>query len=188
MGKRIENILLKEISKGNINAFEQLYLLYKNKVYNTAIGYLQNIEEAEEVTQDIFLTIYQKADTFQGKSKVSTWIYRITVNKALNKLEKRKRSPVSQREVNERDRTDFDHPGVQLENKEKSRFLFKAIDELPETQKTAFVLSFVEGLPRQEVADVMETTLKSVESLLQRAKSNLRKYLIDIYPEGKTKK
>ncbi|WP_422082067.1 RNA polymerase sigma factor [Ulvibacterium sp.] len=188
MGKTIENILLEEISKGNRNAFEQLYLLYKSKVYNTAIVYLQNIEEAEEVTQDIFLTIYQKADTFQGKSKVSTWIYRITVNKALNKLEKRKRSPLSEREVNERDRADFYHPGIQLENKEKARFLFMAIDKLAKTQKTAFVLSFVEGLPRQEVADVMGTTLKSVESLLQRAKSNLRKYLVEIYPEGKTKK
>ena len=157
-------------------------------MYNTAIGYLQSIEEAEEITQDVFLTIYQKADTFQGKSKVSTWIYRITVNKALNKLQKRKRSPLSRNEIKEWDSVDFDHPGIQLENKEKARFLFAEINRLSEHQKTAFLLSYVEGLPRQEVADIMETTLKSVESLLQRAKLSLRKQLIAIYPEGNRKK
>lgn len=157
-------------------------------MYNTAIGYLQNIEEAEEITQDVFLTVYEKADTFQEKSKVSTWIYRITVNKALNKLQKRKRSTLFGNEIKEGDSVDFDHPGIQLENKEKARFLFAEIDKLPKNQKTAFLLSYVEGLPRQEVADIMETTLKSMESLLQRAKQNLRKQLIAIYPEGNRKK
>lgn len=162
--------------------------MYKDKVYNTSIGYLQNIEEAEEITQDVFLTIYSKADTFKGKSKVSTWIYRITVNKAINQLEKRKRQPLSKNEIKEFHRVDFNHPGIQLENKEKAQFLFAEINKLPENQKTAFLLSYVEGLPRQEVADIMETTLKSVESLLQRAKNQLRKQLISIYPEGNVKK
>ncbi|MFS4447335.1 RNA polymerase sigma factor [Maribacter sp. 2307UL18-2] len=184
----IETILLKNIAQGNQEAFKQLYVLYKNKVYNTAIGYLQNIEEAEEITQDVFLTIYNKANTFKGKSKVGTWIYRITVNKALNQLEKKKRSPLSGNGIMEWESVDFDHPGIQLENKEKARFLFAEINKLSENQKTAFLLSYVEGLPRQEVADIMEITLKSVESLLQRAKQNLRKQLIAIYPEGNQKK
>lgn len=157
-------------------------------MYNTAIGYLQNIEEAEEITQDTFVTLYQKADTFKGNSKVSTWIYRITVNKALNQLEKRKRKPVSGGAIKEWQYVDFDHPGVRLENKEKARFLFAAIDRLPKNQKTAFLLSYVEGLPRQEVADIMKTTLKSVEGLLQRAKFQLRNVLIETYPEGIPKK
>lgn len=76
------------------------------------------------------------------------------------------------------------HPGVLLENKEKSKYLFKAIDSLDEKQRTAFILSYIESLPRQEVADIMDTTLKSVESLLQRAKANLRKKIAAIYPEG----
>lgn len=83
---------------------------------------------------------------------------------------------------------DFQHPGVLLENKEKAQYLFSVIETLAEAQKTAFILSFVEGLPRQEVADIMETSLKSVESLLQRAKANLKKKLIEIYPEGNQKK
>lgn len=76
------------------------------------------------------------------------------------------------------------HPGILLENKEKSKILFDFIYQLPENQKTAFILSLVEDLPRQEVADVMEISLKAVEGLLQRAKENLRKKIISDYPEG----
>lgn len=157
-------------------------------MYNTALGYLQNVEEAEEITQDVFISIFNKAHTFKGKSKVSTWIYRITVNKSLNQIEKRNRRPKSDKEIQDYHRVNFQHPGVLLENQEKSQYLFSVIDTLIEKQKTAFILSYVEGLPRQEVADIMETSLKSVESLLQRAKTNLRKKLISIYPEGNKKR
>ncbi len=82
-------------------------------------------------------------------------------------------------------KVDFDHPGVILENKEKAKYLFKAIESLPATQKTAFILSFIEELPRQEVADIMQTSLKAVESLLQRAKKNLRLRLERMAPKRK---
>lgn len=157
-------------------------------VYNTALGYLHNVEEAEEITQDVFVSIYQKASTFQENAKLSTWIYRITINKCLNALDKRKRRPNAESEVHEFHRIDFVHPGILLENQEKSKYLFAVIDALVDAQKTAFILSYIEGLPRQEVADVMEIGLKAVESLLQRAKANLRKKLINIYPEGNRKK
>ncbi len=157
-------------------------------MFNTAIGYVQHEGEAEEITQDVFVTIYNKADTFKGESKVSTWIYRMTVNKSLNVLDKRARRPQSGGEIQSYHKINFNHPGIILENKEKAQFLFQQIDKLAEKQKTAFLLTFVEGLPQQEVADIMETTIKAVESLLQRAKVKLRKALISIYPEGKLKK
>jgi RNA polymerase sigma factor (sigma-70 family) len=177
--------LIQQIAKDNQKAFHELYLLYKNKVYNTALSYLQSVEEAEEITQDVFLTIFQKAITYKGHAKVSTWIYRIAVNKALNQIDKRNRRPKATNEVQDFHRVDFNHPGVLLENKEKTQYLFSIIDTLKDTQKTAFILSYVEGLPQQEVAYIMETSLKSIESLLQRAKANLKKKLISIYPEGK---
>ncbi|WP_262496955.1 RNA polymerase sigma factor [Formosa algae] len=184
----MEQKLLIQIAKGNQKAFQELYLLYKSKVYNTALGYLQNVEEAEEITQDVFLSIFKRATTFKGQSKVSTWIYRITINKALNQIEKRNRRPKSNLEIQDYHQIDFQHPGILLENKEKAQYLFSVINTLIATQKTAFILSYVEGLPQQEVADIMETTVKSVESLLQRAKTNLKKKLISIYPEGNHKK
>ncbi|MBU2997088.1 sigma-70 family RNA polymerase sigma factor [Cellulophaga baltica] len=184
----MENKLLQKIAEGDQKALHSLYHLYNKKVYNTALGYLQNVEESEEITQDVFLTVFNKACSFKGNSKVSTWIYRITINKSLNQLEKRNRRPTSDRELKEHYKIDFEHPGVLLEHKEKSKYLFAVIDTLAEKQKTAFILSYVENLPRQEVADIMNTSLKSVESLLQRAKSNLKKKLISIYPEGNKKK
>ncbi len=174
-----------QIALGDQKAFHDLYLLYKDKVYNTALGYLQNVEDAEEILQDVFLTIYEKAHTFKGDAKVSTWIYRITVNKSLNQIDKRQRRPTANNEVQEYHKINFEHPGILLENQENAKLLFSAIDTLIENQKTAFILSYVEGLPQQEVSDIMETSLKSVESLLQRAKTNLKKKLISYYPEGK---
>lgn len=141
---------------------------------------MHNVEESEEITQDVFLTIFNKAHTFKGQAKVSTWIYRITINKALNQIEKRNRQPLSNKEIEAHHRIDFQHPGILLENKEKAQSLFLAIDKLIETQKTAFILSYVEGLPQQEVADIMKTSLKSVESLLQRAKTNLKNTLLSV--------
>lgn len=130
------------------------------------------------------MKIFQKAGTFQGNSKVGTWIYRIAVNASLNQLSKRKSQFFNVNEEVANNVSDFVHPGILLENKEKSKILFQFINELPGAQKTAFVLSLVEGLPQKEVAEIMETSVKSVEGLLQRGKESLRKKIISDFPEG----
>ena len=152
------------------------------------MSYIKDVEDAEEITQDVFVTIFRKAHQFKGLSKVSTWIYSITINKAINQVRKNKRKPTNIEDATTIVVTDFVHPGVLLENKELSIYLFKAIDTLVEKQQTAFILSYVEGLPRKEVAAIMDTTLKSVEGLLQRAKANLKNEIMRMYPEGKLKK
>ncbi len=175
--------ILKSIANGDETAFRELYVQFSERVYNTALSYAQNVEDAEEITQDVFTKIFRSADKFKGKSKVNTWIYRITVNTALNHLKSKKRLSFIQFGGEIKQQIDFEHPGVLLENKEKAKALFKVIKTLPESQKTAFILSFIEELPRQEVANVMKTSLKAVESLLQRAKANLRKKLQKQYPK-----
>ena len=79
------------------------------------------------------------------------------------------------------EKPDFNHPGIALDNKERAAVLFKAIDRLPENQKIAFTLHKVEGLSYQEISDVMKTSVSSVESLMHRAKNNLKKLLRDHY-------
>ncbi|WP_235293640.1 RNA polymerase sigma factor [Portibacter lacus] len=180
--------MIKLIGEGDRDAFQKLYQLFSEKVYNTAISYTHNSSDAEEVAQDVFTSVFRNASKFQGNSEVSTWIYRITVNTSLNKIKKGKRFSFLKFGEQEYDVPDFEHPGALMEQKEHSASLFKAIDKLPESQKTAFILSYIEELPRQEVADVMEVTLKSVESLLQRGKSNLRKNLENIYPNRRKSK
>ncbi len=142
----------------------------------------QSSSDAEEITQDVFIKLYTKAHSFQNKSSVSTWIYRISVNTSLNLIDRRKRHKSVGLDKISDQRPDFNHPGVLLENKEDAKYLFDAIDTLKDSQKTAFILSFIELLPRQKVAEVMEISLKAVESLLQRAKQNLRKDLENKFP------
>ena len=158
-------------------------------MFNTVIGFLQNTEDAEDVTQDVFVKIFESITQFKGESALSTWVYRVAVTTALEFLRRKKRkkrfgflSPILG-DNNELtlDLPDFHHPGVTLDNREKSAILFKAIRQLPENQQTAFVLNKVEGLSYQEVAEVMKTSLSAVESLLHRAKTNLKELLKNFY-------
>jgi RNA polymerase sigma-70 factor (ECF subfamily) len=174
--------LLQLIAKGDKIAFKELYALYSNKVYATALHYLQNINDAEEVTQDVFVSIFKNAISFKGNSSVSTWVYRIAVNTSLNYIKKKTKSPNFSLEEYNKEIPNFEHPGVVEENKENARRMYQAINTLPETQKTAFILGFIEEKPRQEIADIMETSLKAVESLLQRAKASLKIKLEEINP------
>lgn len=169
-------------AEGDQRAFRQLYLLFADKVYNTALSYVQNEQDAEEITQDVFTNIYKNASKFKNEATVSTWIYRITVNASLNTIKKKKRFSFLKIGGIENTTPDFEHPGILLENKENAKALFKVLYTLPDNQKSAFILSYVEELPRQEVADILGVSLKAVESLLQRAKKNLRGKLIKLYP------
>lgn len=183
-----EREIISLIAKDDRKAFLKLYNLYNQKVYNTSISYIQNEQDAEEITQDVFTSIFRNAAKFKGDAAVSTWVYRITVNTSLNHIKRKKRFSFLKFGETEKDKPDFEHPGVLLENKENAKALFKVIDTLPESQKTAFILSFVEDLPRQKIADIMEISLKAVESLLQRGKKNLRKKLEKRYPDRRKNK
>lgn len=162
---------------------------YSSKVYNTCLGILQNKEDAEEVTQDVFLKVIDAIHTFDGSSSLSTWIYRIAVNKSLDFLRSKKRKSYWSKFVNFFDDgqeishnvSDFVHPGVQLEQKENAALLFKAIEKLPERQKVAFILHKLEDLSYQEIADTMEISPSAVDSLLSRAKTNLKQQLKSFY-------
>jgi RNA polymerase sigma factor (sigma-70 family) len=161
---------------------------WKDMVYNTAIGILQNEEDAEDVTQEVFIQVIESIKTFKSESKLSTWLYRITISKALDHLRKKKRKKrfayiQSLFGANDEiiEQPDFHHPGVVLDNKERAALLFKTIARLPENQKIAFTLHKLEGLSYQEISEVMKTSISSVESLMHRAKNNLQKWLIDHY-------
>jgi RNA polymerase sigma-70 factor (ECF subfamily) len=184
----LKDINIEAIIKGDQKAFATLYNEYSSLVYNTALSYTKIVQDAEEITQEVFVKIFRKASTFKGDSKLSTWIYRIAINTSLNHIKKNKKRSIFGGEAKENQAVDFVHPGVLMENKENTSALFKAMDCLPETQKTAFILSYIEELPRQEVANVMETSLKAVESLLQRAKRKMREELIKTYPNRGKKK
>ena len=182
-------MLIEQLKKGDDTAFKTIVDTWQNMVYNTAIGIVQNAEDAEDITQEVFVQVYQSINSFKGDSKFSTWLYRITVTKSLDHERRKKRKKrfafvrslfgdESQVVIHP---PDFNHPGVALDKKEAAAMLFKAINQLPENQRVAFTLHKLEGLSYQEVSEVMKTTVSSVESLMHRAKTNLKKYLEDYY-------
>ena len=184
-----EKQLITELQKGSQSAFRHLVESFQNKVFNTVLSIVQNNEEAEDVAQEVFIEIYESVGKFKGESKLSTWIYRIATTKALESHRKKKavkRFAFLTSLFGENDEVihhpvEFEHPGVVFENKERAKILFVHINQLPDNQKVAFTLCNVEGLSYQEISEVMQLSLSSVESLLFRAKTNLRKTLKDHY-------
>ncbi|MEJ7737770.1 MAG: RNA polymerase sigma factor [Chitinophagaceae bacterium] len=184
-----EWILIEQLKQKDESAFKTIVETWQDMVFNTAIGIVQNTEDAEDVAQEVFLQVYESVATFKGESKFSTWLYRITITKAMDHIRKKKRkkrfafiqSLFGMDNEVLHDPPDFHHPGISMDNKERAAILFRAIGKLPENQKIAFTLHKMEGLSYQEVSQVMNTTVSSVESLLHRAKNNLKKNLQGYY-------
>jgi RNA polymerase sigma factor (sigma-70 family) len=185
-----EQQLIFGLRNGEDWAFKELVNLFQNKVFNTSLGLLQHIADAEDIAQEVFIQVYRSINSFKEESTLATWVYRITVTKSLDYLRSKKRkkrfdfiSSLFTVDNNSHiDAVDFNHPGVQLDKKEDAAILFKLIAQLPENQKTAFVLNKVEDLSYSEIAGILNTTVPAVDALLQRAKQNLRKKINQLPP------
>jgi RNA polymerase sigma factor (sigma-70 family) len=185
--------LIAELKAGRESAFRMLVETYQDKVYNVALVIVQQPEEAEDIAQEVFIEVYQTIRQFREESRLTTWLYRITTTKALAHHRKRKAQKrfsilTSLFGLNNEvlhHPPDFHHPGVSLEQKEEMYTLFKAVDRLADTQKVAFTLHYMDELSHREIAEVMQVSVSAVESLLHRAKQNLRKQLTPYYKENK---
>ena len=183
-----EQELIQQLRQGNEPAFRWLVENYRNRVFHTVLNILQDSKEAEDAAQETFIQVFESVGSFKQESSLSTWMYRIAVRKALDKLRRRKTRqrlhqvlpwwmPDEKKSSNEL----FHHPGIAAENKEKAAVLFKAIEALPEKQKLAFTLIKVQGMNYEEACAVMGQNIKAVESLITRAKLNLQKLLEEYY-------
>ena len=179
----------------NQNHFEKIYREFHLLVFNVALNYLQNTEDAEEVTQDVFVKIYNSLNNFNQKSSHKTWIYRITINQCLDFLKQKnsqKRFFIfgkkSQNEQEYLNSSTFEHPGILMENQEDAAILFEVINTLTENQKTAFLLSKLDGLSNPEIAEIMQLSISSVESLIFRAKASLQQKLAEKFNTYRKKK
>lgn len=180
--------LIEELKLGRDWAFKTLVEKHQQRVYNTCLGFVKNPEDADDLTQEVFIEVFRSILKFRMESKLSTWIYRISVTKSLEYLRSRKRKKrfavfYSLFDSSEKvyDPPDFNHPGIIAENKERSMVIFEAMDKLPESQQTAYTLHKLEGLSYEEIAEIMQKSVSSVESIMHRAKSNLQKYLYEYY-------
>ena len=182
-----EEKLIKGLRDQDASALRDFVARYQDRVYNTALSLIKDESDAEELTQDVFLTVWSSIASFRGDAALSTWVYRITVTRSLDLIKARSRkkrfgfiySITGNSEEIQTQTVNWVHPGIIAENKEK------AIDALPENQKVAFTLSKMEQLSQKEISEVMQIKEGAVESLLQRAKQNLRSSLEKIYDELK---
>jgi len=186
-----EQDFIDDLKAGKQFAYAKLLNEFQQKVFATCISFVPNKEDAEDIAQDVFVEVFNSINKFKGKSKLSTWIYRIATNKCLGFIRKRntkKRFAFLQSIMGNEipmDKTKYftemNHPGVLLENKEKSETLFLAINQLPDAQRVVFTLSKVDGMNNQEICEITEKSLSSVEALMFRAKKNLQISLEDFY-------
>jgi RNA polymerase sigma-70 factor (ECF subfamily) len=181
--------LVVQLQQGDEAAFKKLIDEWQDMVYNTAVSIVQNEEDADDITQEVFIQVYKSIGSFKGDSKFSTWLYRITLGKALDHEKKKKRqkrfgfvqSLFGGGEDEQLHAVEFNHPGVQLEKKEKANELFNVLKLIPDNQRIAFTLHKLEGQSYREIAEIMNTGLYAVESLIGRAKTNLKKELNRYY-------
>ncbi|HOK50720.1 MAG TPA: sigma-70 family RNA polymerase sigma factor [Bacteroidales bacterium] len=167
---------------GRTDLFALLVDRYKDRVFQTCMGFLHNRQEAEDLAQEIFIQVYVSLSGFKRRSAFSTWLYRIVINAALNML--RKKSKIAFVDLTTLNSSHFamfkndrDNPEQVLIETEDNSLLKEALDSLPDKQRAAIVLSYFNEMSQKEIAQVLDTTEGAVESLLQRAKKNLRKKL-----------
>lgn len=170
----------------NKEAFRQMVEEYKDKVVNTCYGFVHQKEDAEDIAQDVFLEAWQSYEKFRGDSSLSTWLYRIAVNKSLDALRKQKtrkyiglfKNLLQLTNDNTAKIKNHDLDPLQaIERNEREQLLLDALNKIPQNQRIAITLSKFEGLSTREIAAVMETTESAAESLMSRAKESLRKQL-----------
>ncbi len=165
--------------------FQSLYNEHSKMVYNLSLQYVQNTDDAQDITQEVFVKVYQNLSNFNAATaSLKTWIYRIAINQNLDFIKQKKAkkrfgfiTSLFHHETNEpiADAVHFNHPGIALEDKELMQKIFGFINELPSNQRTAIVLARLDDRSQKEIAVIMQMSVKAVESLLQRAKQTLNK-------------
>jgi RNA polymerase sigma-70 factor, ECF subfamily len=172
--------LIRKIKEGDKHAFNELVSLYSSRIINTCYRFFPDKEDAEDISQEVFIEVYKSIKSFRGDAKLSTWIYRITVTKCLDEIKKRNRKKrfISFGKILHIDTVanwigGGTKPDKSILEKEKMKEVMQTLNTLPDNQRVAFTLSKVEGYSNKEIAEIMNTTIIAVESLISHAKKKI---------------
>lgn len=175
-----ETDLIQRLKAGDRVAFNELVDLYAQKVINTCYRFLLDRQDAEDISQEVFIEVFQSIRNFRGESKLSTWIYRIAVTKSLDEIKKCKRKKYMSSIGKILHLDEIAHwlsggamPDKSLNEKERLNDVYSALNTLPDNQRIAFTLSKIDGYSNNEIAEIMTTSVIAVESLIYRAKNNI---------------
>ena len=187
-----ESEIINQLQQGNESAFRELVENYQKLVINTCNGMIHNRDDAEDVAQEVFIEVFRSIKNFRSDSKISTWLYRIAVNRSLNFIRDNRRKKwfhsIEDNETNSGKSKVYglasareENPDFGMESGQRAQILFESIGSLPKNQQVAFTLSKYEDLSYKEISEVMNLSVSSVESLIFRAKKNLQKKLYACY-------
>jgi len=190
MDQRDEDIML-DYQSGNDEAIEMIFTRYQDKILNFSMRILGNRADAEDVTGDVFLTLFSKQYAYNHAAKFSTWLYTVARNSCISRIRKRKTLVsvwFTSKESNRAEQWDIpdtnDLSHDQLEKKETAAYVRQAISRLPLEQKEAIILREYHNLSYEEISKVLNCTLEKVKALIFRARENLRGELIAFIKEG----
>ena len=181
-----ENKLLERAKHGSERAFEELVRLYEARVFSYAMTLLGNRQDAEEVTQDVFVKVWRTLARFRGECSFSSWVMRITKNTATDALRARREPTVSltaedengeEREMDLVDEDSASNPPAAFERDERIRLVRRAIRKLPHDQREILTLRDLYGYPYEEIARILQLESGTVRSRISRARQHLKKIL-----------
>lgn len=185
--------IIARLKSGDENAFREFVGEYQHRILNGAFKFVRNTEAAEDITQEVFMETFESIRSFRGDSKLSTWLYRIMVAKSLNWIRNTRRKKrfglfllYNEEGVEQPMFSSTKNlPEEEIVRQEMAEVLTKALDRIPESQRTAFTLHKIEEFSYEEIAGIMDVSHSAVESLLHRAKHNLQTILSEYYKEQK---
>ena len=188
-----EGEYIEGLKRGDEKVFREFVDQYQLSLHKLCIGFLHNEEDAKDIVQDVFIEVFQSIGQFREDALLSTWLYRIAVNKSLNQIRKNKNnkllssidSLLSLKKKAIAEITDDSETTDQnIEAKEQAKVIRKTIDSLPGNQRIAFILSKYQDLSYKDISEVMKISLSAVESLIHRARLSLQKKLFNLYKKN----
>ncbi len=187
--------LLLKLRQRSPAAFQQLFSAYSDKIYRLAVSILENEDDAEDIVQEVFTRFFENLDSFEGRSKIGTWLYRVAYNASVDRLRKYRSHPVAELDVSFRDEIPLpaevsdwsESAGLEFDQQELRQELEDAIQSLPEILRVVFLLRDVEELSTLDTANILEITPGAVKVRLHRARLLLRDALSGIFEGAELK-
>jgi RNA polymerase sigma-70 factor (ECF subfamily) len=191
-----EEQIINEIKKGNLDVFPQLINLYKNRVFAMSYKFTDDYNEAQDLSQEIFLKVYRQIENFRFESKLSTWIYKISINTCIDWKKKKNRFKViSFTGTDNEDKSAFlyetfdkdELPENKVIELEQQQEIHRLVSNLPDIYKTVIILYHFNNMSYSEISSVLEIPEKTVETRLYRARRKLKQELIKVRGGGEDK-
>jgi RNA polymerase sigma factor (sigma-70 family) len=170
--------LVELFQNGNEASFNELVARYQEKVYWIARRFVNNHDQADDIVQEVFIKVFNALKDFRGQSGVYTWLYRITVNVALNFLRKQRiRDFIRIDEFFETADDESERPDAKFEKDEQQKLIEEAIAKLPEKQKAVFILRYHEELTYEEISLILKTSIGGLKANYFHAVKKIGEYV-----------